>query len=448
MDRYDESSGVLRLPWGREEIRITLPRTWSVAGVFEPAASAAVMDVPAETRRSILEPIGSRTIRELARPSAKVAIVIDDASRPTPVSLMLPSVVEELDQAGVARSAITIVTALGVHRPMSEDELRSRIGAGLSDITWENHDCDNHERLTYLGVTRLGTRVLLNATVAQADLIVSVGCIEPHLIASFGGGYKNLIPGVAARETISFNHGLNCAPATFNMVGQPIERNPMRLDIEEAGRMIAAPVFIVNAVLDGALGVVRIVSGDAVEAHRAGVEVSRAVYGISLAEPADVVICDSHPMDQDLRQGAKALANTIRAVRRGGVQVVLMRAEEGIGVFGLAERKLPVGRRGLRLLAPLLAAVLPRVHIRGLADDERLFLYSALQAMRHCRLIVCIPTMTAEKRASFPFAELFATPQEALDRAHELIGAHAAVAVFPSGGSTYPIPALSRSGGE
>jgi lactate racemase len=448
MERYDESSGELRLPWGREEIRITLPRTWSVAGVFEPAASAAVKEVTAETHRSILEPIGSRTIRELAFPSAKVAIVIDDASRPTPVSLMLPAVVAELEQAGIARSAMTIVTALGVHRPMSEDELRSRIGAGLSDIARENHDCDNHERLTYLGVTRLGTRVLLNTTVAKADLIISVGCIEPHLIASFGGGYKNLIPGVAARETISFNHGLNCAPETFNMVGQPIERNPMRLDLEEAGRMIAAPVFIVNAVLDGTLGVVRIVSGDAVEAHREGVGVSRAVYGVPLERPADVVICDSHPMDQDLRQGAKALANTIRAVRRGGVQVVLMRAEEGIGVFGLAERKLPVGRRGLRVLAPLLAAILPRLHITGLADDERLFLYSALQAMRHCRLIVCIPTMTAEKRASFPFAELFATPQEALDRARGLIGAHAAVAVFPSGGSTYPIPALSRSGGE
>jgi malate dehydrogenase (oxaloacetate-decarboxylating)(NADP+) len=41
-----------------------------------------------------------------------------------------------------------------------------------------------------------------------------------------------------------------------------------------------------------------------------------------------VVIANSHLMDQDLRQGVKALANTIRAVRAGGVQVTLVRAKE------------------------------------------------------------------------------------------------------------------------
>lgn len=36
------------------------------------------------------------------------------------------------------------------------------------------------------------------------------------------------------------------------MVGQPIAANPMRLDLEEAGGMLKPPVFILNAVLDGA----------------------------------------------------------------------------------------------------------------------------------------------------------------------------------------------------
>jgi nickel-dependent lactate racemase len=57
---------------------------------------------------------------------------------------------------------------------------------------------------------------------------------------------------------------------------------------------------------------------------------------VSVPAPADVVITNSHPMDQDLRQGVKALANTIRAVRSGGVQITLVQAEEGVGVFGLA----------------------------------------------------------------------------------------------------------------
>jgi len=111
--------------------------------------------------------------------------------------------------------------------------------------------------------------VLINRTVAESDFVVSIGCIEPHIIASFGGGYKNIVPGVAGRATTAHNHTLNCAPATFNMVGQPIDENPMRLDLEEGAAMLKPPVFIVNAILDNQQQVVRVVAGDPILAHRA-----------------------------------------------------------------------------------------------------------------------------------------------------------------------------------
>ena len=182
----------------------------------------------------------------------------------------------------------------------------------------------------------------------SADLIVSIGCIEPHIIASFGGGYKNLFPGMAGRDTIAQNHALNATPGTFNMVGQPIESNPMRLDLEESGRMLKKPVFIINAVLNSRLEVVRIVCGDPIAAHREGAKVSAQIYGVQIPSAADIVISNSYPMETDLRQGVKALANTIRAVKPGGTLIVLVRAEEGVGVFGLAERKLPIGRSGIK----------------------------------------------------------------------------------------------------
>jgi hypothetical protein len=213
----------------------------------------------------------------------------------------------------------------------------------------------------------------------------------------------------------------------------------MRLDLEEAGRLLAAPVFVVNAVLNSALQVVRAVSGDPVAAHRAGARVSQAIYGVPISSPADVVIADSHPMDQDLRQGSKALANTIRAVRPGGVQIVLMRAEEGLGVFGLADRRLPLGRPALKALSPLLVRLVPRLKLGGMADDERFFLYFALQAMRHCRLLVYAPTVPAGKRAGLPFVEFVDTPEEAIQKASGSASSRASVLAFPHGGMTYPI---------
>jgi len=434
----DVAEHPLTLPWGKEELSLALPEGWHLAGVLEPAPRPGVKDPADEVRRSLGEPLGSPRLRDLAKAGMRVALVMDDLSRPTPVALLLPGVLEELAQGGVAREDVTLVVALGLHRPMLADEVAARVGdPGLLGLRWENHDCDDAGRLVSLGTTSRGTPVLLHQTVAQADLVVSLGCIEPHIIASFGGGFKNLFPGVAGRETVAHNHSLNCRSDTFNMVGQPIERNPMRLDLEEAGRMLKCPVFIVNAVLNSALEIVRVVSGDPLAAHREGARVSAELYGVQVPAVADVVITDSHPMDQDLRQGVKALANTVRAVRRGGVQITLARAQEGVGVFGLANRRLPLGRRALKTLAPLLVRLVPRLKMEG--EEDRFFLYFALQAMHHCTMLLYAPTIPAEVRAGLPFVEFVERPAGAIAKARGLLPARAEVLVFPHGGITYPI---------
>ena len=432
-------SKMIEIPWGRESLPLSLPEGWRLTGVLEPSPLPPAPDAEAEVRRSLAEPIGSPRLRELARAGMRVALVVDDISRPTPAARIVPHVLEELRLAGVQREAINLIPALGVHRPMAEAELAQRIGAeSFAGLRWENPAAEDSARLVYLGTTSRGTPVWVNRTAAEAELIVSVGCIEPHIIASFGGGYKNLIPGVAGRETIAHNHALNCSPGAFNMVGQPIEKNPMRLDLEEAGRMLKPPVFIVNAVLNPEVKPVRVVSGDPILAHREGVRVSAALYGVGVSDMADVVISSSHPMDSDLRQGVKALANTIRAVKSGGTLITLVRAEEGVGVFGLAQRKLPVGRGGLKALAPLLVRLVPRLKMRGLADDDKFFLYFALQAMMRARLLLYGPTIPEEIQTRLPFVEFASSPDEAIQVARRHAPREATVLVFPHAGVTYP----------
>ena len=434
------SERVLRLPWGKDEVSLSLPAEWNLAGVLEPSSLPAVSDVAAEVQRSLAQPIGSPRLREMVHGGMRIALVVDDNSRPTPVAQVIPGLLAELAQGAASTDQITVIPALGLHRPMTEEELAVRVGkAALARMHWINHDCDDPERLAFLGTTSRGTPVYINKTVAEADLVISIGCIEPHIIASFGGGYKNLIPGVAGRATVAHNHGLNCTPSTFNNVGQPIENNPMRLDLEEAGQMLHKPVFLINVVLNSALQIVCVVAGWPVGAHREGVRTSAALYGVQVPRMADVVISDSHPMDQDLRQGVKALANTVRALKPGGVHITLVRAEEGVGVFGLANRKLPLGRGALKTLAPLLVRVVPRLKLKGMGEEDRFFLYFALQAMRRGTLLIYGPTIPAEIQGRLPFVEFVARPEDALAAARRRFPAHADVLVFPHGGITYPI---------
>jgi lactate racemase len=429
----------LMLPWGEQGLELALPPGWEVDGVFTPGSSSALDDVDAAVLAALRSPVGAPPLGQLARAAGRVAVVVDDGSRPTPVARILPAVLSELERGGVPKAAVTVVTALGLHRAMTPDEVRERIGSDAFEaVTVENHNCDDAERLVELGSTRRGTHVSVNRTVAEADLVVCVGCIEPHVIAGFGGGAKMIVPGVAGRATIGHNHALHCTPSTFDGVGRRCTDSPMRLDLEEAASLLRPPVFIVDAVLNGALEVVRVVAGDAVEAHRDGVDTSRAIFAVPLRRRVDVVITTSHPMDQDLRQGLKALANTIRAVRPDGVLIALIRAEEGVGVVGLADRRRSLSPRLLRLMAPLLVRAVPRMPLRDMGEEDRFFLYFALQAMRRASLLLYAPTIPEGTRRGLPFARFVDAPEEALARARQIVGEAATVAVFPDGGATYP----------
>ncbi len=428
------------IPWGKESLTIALPEEWELLGRMEPAPYIAPNNIQQEIESSLLKPIGMPALRELAKPGMKITLVIDDDSRPTPIEIILPAVLAEIQQGGAHLNQITIVPATGVHLPMSQPAMLQRMGEkNLPGLRCEAHDCDTPEKLAFLGTTKRGTPVFISKAVAESDLIVSIGCIEPHIIASFGGGYKNLVPGVAGRATIAHNHSLNCTPSTFNSVGQPIQSNPMRLDLEEAARMLKPPVFLVNAVLNSWLEVLQVVCGHPVKAHREGVRTSSQIYGAAIPSLADVVISNSHPMDQDLRQGVKALANTVRALRPGGVMITCIRAEAGVGVFGLANRKLPVGRKTLKLLAPLILLLVPRLKLKGMGEEDRFFLYFALQAMRGGDLLVYAPTIPIETRANLPFVTFVESIDAGLVYARRKFPRKATVLIFPHGGSTYPI---------
>lgn len=431
---------VISLPWGVDRINIRIPARWKVNGILEPTALPPVDDTRKEISRSLTEPVGMARIEEWIKPGQKIAVVIDDISRPTPVHEIFPILFSQLQKIGVEGEQITIIPALGVHRGMEESEILKRTGLErLQGIKWENPNADDQEKQAFLGTTSRGTPVWLNRTAAESDVIISIGCIEPHIIASFGGGYKNLLPGIAGRVSIAHNHALNCQPGTFNMVGQPIDQNPMRQDLEEAGKMIKPEVFIINAILNNLQQVVKVVSGDPIAAHREGVRISANLYGVNVNQKADIVISDSHPMDSDLRQGVKALANTIRALKKGGILITVVRAQEGVGVFGLANKKLPLGKKALKFLAPIILPLVTKLKLKGMGEEDRFFLYFALQAMRMGTLLMYAPTIPQTIHENLPFVTFVPSLEKAIEIAKEKYPGKADVLVFPNGGITYPI---------
>ncbi len=153
-------------------------------------------DPEAVIHDALAHPLGAPPLAELARGRQKVVIVADDMTRLTPVSLILPAMLEHLARAGLRDEQVTVMMALGTHRPMTEEELRARVGEEVwGRVQVVNHAHWEPEMLVDLGPTENGTPIVLNRLVWEADLVLAVGSVFPHHIAGYSGGSKIIQPG-------------------------------------------------------------------------------------------------------------------------------------------------------------------------------------------------------------------------------------------------------------
>ena len=169
----------VRVPFGQgQELVVPLPDSWRVIGVYKPNPVPVCPDVADEVKQAIDRPIGTESLARLAKGAGRVAVVVDDLTRPTPVESIFAPVMTAIESAGVRPEQVTVIFALGVHRPMTDREMADRIGeAGFARYTCINHDANPGDHLVNLGRTGNGSQVWIHRVVAQADLVVSIGCI-------------------------------------------------------------------------------------------------------------------------------------------------------------------------------------------------------------------------------------------------------------------------------
>lgn len=375
----------------------------------------------AEVVRALRDPIGSQRLRDIVRPGETVAIVTSDLTRPMPTALVMPALLDELYAGGVRPEDITLVFALGCHRPQTEAE-RKKLAGERAFREIRCVDSDPTDCISY-GLTSRGTPVDITRAVAEADRRICLGNIEYHYFAGYSGGAKAIMPGVSTREAIQANHSRMVLP---ECCAGALETNPLRLDIEEAGAMLGID-FILNVVLSEHKEVLRAVAGDPVKAHRVGCAFLDSLYRKELTEPADIVIVSQGgaPKDLNLYQTQKALDNAKHAVRDGGVIILIGSCREGLGeeTFeewmttaptpkSLIERIQKEFRLGGHKAAAI-AMVLERAEVDLVSDLDDDFV----------RSLFLVPQPSA---------------QAALEHAFQKLGPDARVLSMPYGGATLP----------
>ncbi|MBK5261489.1 MAG: nickel-dependent lactate racemase, partial [Peptostreptococcaceae bacterium] len=410
----------VKLKYGTQYHNISVP-TQNIMDILIPKDLPGASDQLQEVRHSIKEPICSEPLATLAKGKENVVILCSDITRPSPSYLLVPPILDELNAAGVTDDKITVVFGLGYHRSHTEEEKKKLVG----EEVYNRIKCIDHDRnnCVYIGDTSRGTPIWIFEPVSKSDFVIATGNLEFHYKAGYSGGYKALMPGVCSKESIQANHVMMIRPGT--MPGK-IDGNPMREDIDEAGKM-GGVKFIVNAVLNSKKEIVKCVSGNPTNAHREGCKYIDMMYKRPIPEKADIVICcpGGHPKDINLYQAQKGFENSSYAVKDGGIIILFAKCGELLGEATFEEWM-------MRAKSP---------------DDPVKWIQEKFVLGAHKAVVYC---MVLQKKKAYLISDLpddlarecFFVPaksvEEALDKALVEMGKDAKVLIMSAANSTLP----------
>jgi len=414
----------LELAFGRGSLRVEVPAI-NLQEVLEPKRGDAVIDEAALLHEALANPIGVARLRELIQPGQKVVLVTSDLTRPCPSERLLPPVLDELTAAGVPDEDVTVVMALGLHRPMTQAEIEQAVGSAVCRrVRVINHDPADCVRL---GVTSAGTPVEIFRPLVEADFRVCLGNLELHYFAGYSGGAKAILPGCASRATLNANHAMMVHPEA--RAGRlPEGGNPVRADIEEGAALLGVD-FILNVIVDGAHHrSVGAVAGDVTAAHRRGCEMVARRSIVEIEQRADIVLVSAggHPKDLNLYQAQKALDNAAYAVRDGGILILVAECREGLG-----NRVFEAWMSGASSPDELLA----RIQREFVLGGHKAAAIAAVLKRAQVYLISALSDELVRRCGMVPWKD----PNAALNEALFQLGVNARVLALPQGGSILPL---------
>jgi lactate racemase len=308
-----------------EPIDLAWPDDWSVSVLWPNPQPPLSADGVIEALHG---PVGSPPLDELCRGKRRPLIIVDDLTRPTPTSVVLDPVLDAFVAAAIPLDAVTILLATGTHPPPDPAYVPRKLGARASDacrvvVHDDLRDC------VKVGRTSLGTPIVVDRRVPEADLIIGIGGMYPNNTAGFGGGFK-LALGVLGRESITHLH-LKHRSAGFGGDNRGLR---FRQDLEEIAAAIGLRTTITIHV-DAAAHPVRVVFGD----YRAFYDEERewAAHASTVPGPgdADVVVANAYPSDGTFVSAYQKALAPLRVAQLGASRILLASCFMGPGGHGL-----------------------------------------------------------------------------------------------------------------
>jgi len=418
------------LRYGESQIKLEVPNK-NLAWTIDRNPCPSLEDPSQSLKEALETPIDGPPLKKLAEKASTALILINDITRQTPQHIIIPVILDELNNTGMPDSKIELMIALGTHRKMTESEIEKKLGRTILErVHVDNFDSNSEGDLETIGKMPNGTEIMVSRKVVCSDLVIGTGTIVPHCYAGWAGGGKIIQPGTCGTTTIEATHiAAGMTQPIFNIPGN-IE-NPIRKMIDEIA-LKAGLKFITNVILNQNDQVSHIVTGHPTEAFRQGVELAKQIYCPEIPRRADIVIVSSYPADLDYWQAAKPADYACVAIKQRGTIILVTPCPEGISTV----------HPEVRTHGHLTYTQVLEAHRKGEIKDKvaaaALMLHS--QIKEHANIICISKGLTKEDKEALGFTHA-QTLKEALEQALSQQGKRAKIGVMKCGDI---VPRLSK----
>lgn len=391
--------------------------------ILEARSAAPLADSVAAIEQALDAPLAGPPLRDLARGRRSAAISICDITRPAPNRLTLPPLLRRLHEADLPPERVTLCIATGLHRLATDAELQAILGPGIyGKYPVYNHNARETAEHTSLGQTASGTPVAIATAFLEADLHLTLGFIEPHLMAGFSGGRKLVAPGLAHEDTIKTLHSPRFMRDVQAAEGL-IAGNPLHAELLEISRL-ARHDFLLDVALSRDRQIAGVFAGAPEIAHAAGVRFVSQTLLESLDQPADAVVttCAGYPLDLTFYQAIKGVTAAAHIVKPGGRILLFAECAEGAGAHEFRDLlfRCHTAHDFLDLLAGAPVTV------------DQWMLEKLALVMQKAEVLFYVPGLARDQQQAL-WGPAFDTPGSAVRAALEGLPPGAKVAVIPEG---------------
>lgn len=310
----------------------------------------------------------------------KILITVTDITRPCPDKLILNILLDYLIKAGVNKKDITILIANGLHRKMTKKEMSSKYGNLKFNI--KNHDA--LKDLTNFGQIN-GIKIKLNKNMKNADIIFSIGIIEPHHYAGFSGGAKSVAIGLAGEGLINYTHSYKFITNKKVLIGN-IKNNPFQKFLWDIIAKTKKDFYFINVVMHDKK-ISDVAYGSTFNEYSGFIFKKQKYFIKKCPQKYDAVVLNVYGgKGSNFYQASRAFTyvalthNSI--IKKDGFIILNAKMEEGFG-YGLGEARFEEVLRKSKNLNDLIK----NVKNSRCGGIQRAILFS--QALKRNKLIIC-----------------------------------------------------------